>query len=57
MKTWTVYNLGLSDCPSEDKKIAVFYEYTKAIQYVEYMGSLGERYGVFDNEGIRIDTE
>lgn len=57
MRTFTVYDLGFNDFPSEERKIAVFYDDSKAIEYAEYMGSLGNRYGVYDVTGNRLDEE
>lgn len=55
---WTVYDLGaFRDYPDEESKIAVFWDCDKAIDYVEYMGTLGKRYGVYDVCGDRIDEE
>lgn len=57
---YKIYDLGTWNTNDEahaDRKIAEFNDKNKAIEYVEHMGQFGERYGVFNNDGKRVDNE
>lgn len=57
MNTYTIYDLGLGDYPSSDRKVATFYDRDLAIDYVYRVGVDGKRYAVYDADMNRVDEE
>lgn len=51
---YEVYRLDSENTPI--KKIAIFYDEERAIDYATYLATIREYCGVFDENMIRIDT-